>query len=425
MEIIEITGVGSQLQGVGRLRDGRAAFVPFVIPGERVSIEIARDGGRFVEARLQEVLSPAAERVAPDCPVYGLCGGCQARHMTYAASLAWKRRRVADALERLGGFERPNVLETVGIDNPLRARNKAEYAIVGGKIGAFRAGSRELVPLCDCLLQQESSVQALRALSAMDLRGLCFAVTRVNRMGEMMLVLSGTAPISPIRAFPGAHSLYYCRLNPRPAHALDGTCRWIAGAKRLEETFLGLRFSLLPQSFFQVNVAQAERMVSLALSALDLSGAHTVLDAYCGAGTITLAAAARARLAVGVEIVEPAILDARASAERNGLAEKSRFVLGDAAREIPRLISNGLRFEAAILDPPRKGAEERVLAAIANAAPAKIAYISCDPATLARDLKYLRARGYALEWAQPFDMFAYTGHVETVALLRRANDIPA
>ena len=326
-----------------------------------------------------------------------------------------------DALSRIGGIDAPNVLETLPMPEPLRCRNKAEYAIANGKIGFMRSGSREVVPVEDCLLQREESVRVLRQLAQMDLRGLRGAVTRVNRQGEIMLTLCGDGKEPPIRAFSGVDSLYSCRLKPRPVHALDGDCRLLAGAERLEETLSGLRFSLLPQSFFQVNAAQAERMYAIALDALALQTGESVLDAYCGAGTITLLAASRGARATGVEIVPPAVFDARESAKRNGLAGNARFLLGDAARELPRLARAGERFAAAILDPPRRGADERVLEALLQAAPERIAYISCDPATLARDLKALTAGGYRLQFAQPVDMFAYTGHVETVVLLSKLN----
>ena len=419
METISITGAGSQLQGVGRLRDGRAAFVPFSIPGEIVDVEIERDRGRYVEARLLSVREPSPARVEPDCPVFGLCGGCQARHMTYEETLRLKRQRVVDALTRIGGVETPEVRETLPMPEPLRCRNKAEYAVSGGKIGFMRAGSREVIPVRDCLLQRAESARVLARLADMDLRGLRGAVTRVNRDGNIMLTLCGTDAEPPIRAFPGVDSLYYCRLKPRPANALDGECRLLAGAERLEERLFDLRFSLLAQSFFQVNAAQAERMYAIALDALELKAGDGVLDAYCGAGALTLLAAARGAMATGVEIVRPAVLDARANAKRNGLSEGARFLLGDAAQEIPRLVRAGERFSAAILDPPRRGADARVLEALLLAAPERIAYISCDPATLARDLKALAAGGYRLRFAQPVDMFAYTGHVETVCLLSK------
>lgn len=421
METLRITGIGSQLQGVGRLRDGRAAFVPFSIPGELVEVEIERDRGRYVEARLCAVLEPSPERVAPDCPAFGICGGCQARHMRYAHTLLLKRQRVVDALEHIGGFSQPPVLDALPMPEPLRCRNKAEYAVREGRVGFLRAGSRQLVPVEDCLLQAPESARALRRLPSACLRGLDGVVTRVNREGQVMLTLCGKGPHAPLASLEGVDSLYYCRLRPRPAHALDGDCRLLSGRERLDESLLGLRFALHPQSFFQVNATQAERMYAAALDGLALAGDESALDVYCGAGTITLSLARRCAHATGVELVAPAIRDANANAQRNGLASRTRFLLADAAEAVPRLIAEGSRFDVAVLDPPRRGADARVLDALAQAAPRRIAYISCDPGTLARDLRLLCAKGYALQSALPVDMFPYTGHVETIVLLQREN----
>lgn len=230
-------------------------------------------------------------------------------------------------------------------------------------------------------------------------------------------MMAGSRP--PFTDFPGVKSLYYCRLRPHPAHALDGECCHLAGEERLLETVFDLRFQLRPQSFFQVNAFQAERLYLAVLEALEITGEETALDAYCGAGTITLALAKRCKRVTGVEMVRPAILDARQNARCNGLENRVRFVLGDAAKEIPRLVAEGERFDIAVLDPPRKGADPRVLEAIVKASPAKLAYISCEPATLARDLKLLCKSGYRLDFAKQLDMFAYTCHVETIVLLQR------
>ena len=285
MERVEITDVGSQLQGVGRLSDGRAVFVPGAIPGEVANIEITREKGRFCEASLSAVLEASPDRRSPACPFYGACGGCQGRHMTYERTLSLKRQIVWDALSRVGGIERPNVLETLGCEDPERYRNKAEYPIVWqeGKpvVGMHAAESNRVVLVNDCLLQGEASVRALRWLSerlealpfARHLKGL---VTRVNRAGELMLVLCADAPIlgevsalsdSLRHALPELRSLFLCHLNRRPSHALDGRCIKLWGADALSETLLGLEFEVSPQSFFQVNPVQTELLYAKALDA--------------------------------------------------------------------------------------------------------------------------------------------------------------
>ena len=440
MEELNISGIGSELQGVGRLSDGRAVFVPNALLGERVRVQIVREAPRFCEARLAEVLSPSPARREPDCPAYGRCGGCQARHMDYAETLRYKRQRVFDALSRIGGIESPAVYDVLGCGDPSRTRNKAEFPIgrdAQGRIaiGAYAAGSRSIVPLRDCLLQKEPARRALEwfsdHLSALPgASHLTCLVTRVNRAGELMLVLCASAPIladaramipALRQALPELRSVYLLHQNRRPAHALDGECIHLWGQTALEDHLLGLNFAVSPQSFFQVNPEQTERLYQKALEAAGLTPGcgQRILDAYCGAGTITLAAARLARHATGVEIVPPAIADAKRNAKRNHLEGKSRFLCADAAREIPRLIAGGERFDAVILDPPRKGADEKLLRALIQAAPKRISYVSCNPATLARDVKILAQGGYHPEWAQPVDMFPWTGHVETVVLLSK------
>ena len=438
MTQVRIHGGGSELQGVGRLPDGRAVFVPGALPGELVRVRVVRDAGRYCEAELQAVVEPSDARVDPACPHYGSCGGCQSLHMKYETALEMKRQRVFDALARIGGVAEPRVLDALGSDPVLRSRNKAEYPIGPGPdgrlaIGAYARGSHRIVPLDDCLLQREESVAALRWFreNLARVRGanqLRYLVTRVNRAGEMMLTLSGDTPNLQdadalarelSAALPALTSVFYCHLNRRAAHALDGRCERVFGQETLTDTLLDLEFELAPQAFFQVNPPQAERLYMKALEAAlgDAASPGEVLDIYCGAGTITLAVARRAARAVGVELVRPAIENARRNAERNGLADRTEFICGDAAEEIPRLLRKGRRFDAVVLDPPRKGVDRPALEAILRAQPPRIAYVSCDPGTLARDAKLLAAGGYAMEWAQPVDMFPGTGHCECACLL--------
>ena len=246
----------------------------------------------------------------------------------------------------------------------------------------------------------------------------------------MMVTLSGDAPILSEaekiavqikKAVPSVVSFFFCHLNRRFAHALDGKCTRIDGLATLTDTLLGLKFELAPQAFFQINPVQTEKLYAKALEAAGLTEGRKgrILDAYCGAGTITLAAARHADYAVGIEIVAPAIENAKRNANANGLSENTRFICADAAKEIPRLISAGERFDAAILDPPRKGADEALLTSLIKSKVPVISYVSCNPATLARDIKILTAGGYKLEWAQPVDMFPGTSHVESVVLLSR------
>lgn len=438
-ESVWIHGAGSEMQGVGRLSDGRAVFVPGALPDEYVEIEITRDTPRFCEARLLRVLNASAERRESVCAYYGKCGGCSARHMDYACTLKLKRQRVYDALARIGGVEAPNVLETIGSPDLDRCRNKAEYAMEmrNGqlKIGCFAPKSHRVIPIQDCLLQRRESVKLMNWLAEHLPAHPCaprirYLVTRVNRSGQMQAVLCADAPVigevkrlcaELLRDVPEVKSLYFCKLKMRPSHALDGECTLIAGQPSLHDRLLGLDFELSPQSFFQVNPVQTEVLYQ---KALDAAGLHEgcnlrIVDAYCGVGSITLAAAQLAKFALGVEIVAPAIENARRNARSNGLEDKTRFVCADAAREIPKRMAAGEHFDAAIVDPPRKGVEDALLHALADAEIPRIAYVSCNPSTLARDIKLLSSRGYRMDWAQPVDMFPWTEHVETVALLQK------
>lgn len=437
MERVNIHGAGSEMQGVGRLQDGRAVFVPGALPGEQVEIEITKDAQRFCEARLLRVLEASDARRESACPHYGVCGGCSARHMDYGYSLQLKRQRVYDALNRLGGVQDPVVHETIGAQQSERCRNKAEYALEmkNGKlnIGCFAARSHRVIPIEDCLLQKEESIALMRYLQRELPSYGCagrirYLVTRVNRAGEMCAVLSADAPVQGeisrmavgmLQAVPALKSLYFCKLKMRPSHALDGECIHICGDKTMLDTLMGLQFELSPQSFFQVNPVQAEALYEKALQAAGFTqdSEKRILDAYCGAGTITLSAARYAKSALGVEIVPPAIENAKRNARRNHMENKAQFVCADAAKEIPRRIARGERFDAAIVDPPRKGVEAALLHALADAKIPVISYVSCNPSTLARDVKILSERGYRLEWAQPVDMFPWTEHVECAARL--------
>ena len=422
-ETILITGIGSEMQGVGRLSDGRAVFVPFAIPGETVDVQLEAEKERFCTARLLNVREASPDRVEPACPHFGVCGGCQTQHIAYARALELKRQRVADAISRLGGVESPEVGETLASPQMLGYRNKAEFAFDGERAGVCEGGSHRVIDLAECPLQAPGANRVLALVRAqrgsLPLKNL---VVRTNAAGEMMVTLSLYARADASRLaralmseLPMVRSVYACELSRRPAHALDGICRRLAGADTISETLDGLQFSVSPQSFFQVNRPQAERLYKEALALAALKPGDRVCDVYCGAGTITLFAARTCANATGIEIVAPAVADARKNAEANHLADKARFLEGDAAALYPKLQKKE-RFDAVIVDPPRKGLDAPVVRALCESPAPTLVYVSCNPATLARDLKLL-APTYHLAAARPVDMFPQTGHVETVCLL--------
>ena len=416
---VTIQRVDSELRGVGRLESGKTVFVPFALPGEVVAVSPVEEKDRYMIARADEVLTPSALRMTADCPHYGTCGGCSGRHMQYEATLKFKQQIVYDALNRLGGVENPVVEETIGAENPLRNRNKVEFRILpGGKIGYHSNELGSAFPLTDCLLASEKMLDAARAAAKLCPRAQ-HVVIRTNRAGEMQLTVSGEGrfPVDAeaLAKASGATSIHVCRLKNRPAHALDGMVETLLGAPKLRETIFGNQFFLSPQAFSQTDTVQADKLYGEALRYLDLAGGEKVLDAYSGAGTISLALAKKAGHVTGVEINPASVRNAKEAAELNELADKVDFVCADAvqfARE------NRARFDVAMVDPPRKGLDEAFTKALVAMRPEKIVYVSCNPATLARDIKRMAGK-YRLVKARPVDMFPFTANIETVACLTR------
>ena len=442
---LDITGIGSELQGVGRAPDGRVVFVPGALPGETVRVTPTDESARFLTARLEEVIAPSPDRVEPICPHYARCGGCRSQHMTHACALRLKRQVIAQQLSRIGGVADAPVREPIAADRVTRYRNKAEFSVVASDagepvIGMFGEGGDAPLPVTECLLQHEGVGEALDAvrgwmrrerIAASDVRaarpGLRFIVTRVNQRGEMMVTLSGVggfavrpealwADLASIKK-ARVVSLGACALAPRPTHALDGRVRALFGPAALEETLCGLRFDMSAQTFFQVNHDQTEKLYQCALQAAGLTGRESVIDAYCGCGTISLMLARHARRVTGVELNERAVADARVNARRNDLAEKAEFIAADAGRMVSQMMREGRAPDVLVVDPPRKGVDARLIDAIIASRIGRVVYVSCNPGTLARDAGRLIRGGYRLHYVQPVDMFPMTEHVETVCCL--------
>ena len=443
---LDITGYTAEGMGVAR-QEGRVVFVPFTIAGERWRVRLEKVNRTVAWGRGVELLSPSPQRVEPGCPLFGKCGGCQYRHMTYDEELRAKGRRIADALERVGGvkLDLPPVL---GAEDPDRYRNKVQFPAAPGKagplVGYYRARSHQVLAVEDCLLQPEGVTALLSAfrgwmeewrVPAYDEgtgRGLVrHLYVRANRRGETLccVVANGEKlPHAPAliealcRAQPALVGLVL-NVNRRNTNVILGPeYRTLWGRDWLEEELRGMTFRLSVPSFFQVNRAQTERLYALALEFAGLAGTETVLDLYCGIGTISLALARRAGRVIGAEIVPQAIEDAKANAVRNGV-ENVRFLCGDAGQAAARLSAEGVRPQVICVDPPRKGLGPEVPAILAGLGPARIVYVSCDPATLARDVKRLGELGYRAVKARGVDLFPRTQHVETVCLLEKQNGL--
>ena len=439
---LDIAGCTAEGMGVARL-EGRVVFVPYTIPGERWTVRLEKVNKNVAWGRGIGLLLPSCQRIQSDCPIYGKCGGCQFRHMAYEEELRLKRQRIADALERIGHvkLELPPVL---GAEHPDRYRNKVQFPVSCGKqglsVGYYRPRSHDVVDAPDCLLQPETVTRLRGAfqnwmtahkLSAYDertgqglIRHLCI---RTNSRGESLVcvVVNGKripaeeTLIGDLRQVEPGLVGVVLNSNTRDTNVILGEqCAVLWGQDWLEEELCQLVFRLSVPSFFQINREQTEVLYRTALEFAQLTGTETVLDLYCGIGTISLALAGKAERVVGAEIVPQAVEDARENARRNGIANVA-FFCGDTGAVAQRLAEEGIRPQVICVDPPRKGLAPEVPAILAGMAPARIVYVSCDPATLARDLERFAQLGFYTVRAQGIDLFPRTIHVETVALLQR------
>ena len=434
-----VEGYSSEGLGIVRL-DGAVVFVPRAVRGEEIDLKITKVMKTAAAGEIVKIRKASPERTKPECPYYGRCGGCDFQHMSYTEELWAKRQRVQDALTRLGGTGL-EVEEILGAKDPAHYRNKSQYPVgASGDIGFFQARTHKVVPIDRCMIQAEVSDRTAGAVrewmrkykvSAYDERtekGLVRHVyVRVNQKGQSLccVVVNGKqVPREPeLAAFIQAAAPktvgVVLNTNTRKGNVILGDkYRTIWGQNFLMDTLCGLEFKLSVPSFYQVNRDQAEVLYGKALEFAGLTGEETVLDLYCGTGTITLCLAKQTKKAIGAEIVEPAIRDARENAERNGV-KNVEFFCGDSADIAEKLEREGLKPDVITVDPPRKGLAPEVIASVAGMEPKKVVYVSCDPATLGRDIKLFAGFGYRAVRACAVDMFPGTRHVESVVLLTR------
>ena len=437
-----VTGVTGEGAGVGRV-DGMAVFVPGTAPGDTVEAHILKVTRSYAVGKLVSVLTPSPDRVPVDCPAFGRCGGCVSRHLSFAAEGRLKAQRIEDCLRRIGGLD----VALSGFEQgaPDAYRNKAQYPVAQGEdgltFGFYAAHSHRLIEAADCRLQPPEFATALAAvndyaravgLTAYDetahtglLRHVYLRQSAASGRLMVCLVLNGEALPAPERLIAAlkdalGDGLETALINVNTADTnvvLSPDCRTLYGDGRLRDRLAGVEVALSPLSFYQVNHEMAERLYAYAAA---LAGEGTLLlDLYCGAGTIGLSMADRFSRVVGVEVVPEAVEDARQNAASNGIGN-AEFLCADAAEAAARLEREGLRPDVVVVDPPRKGLSPDLPALIADKmAPERIVYVSCDPATLARDLAAFAAHGYAVREARGFNLFPRTAHVETVALLCR------
>lgn len=435
--LVEFTDLLANGQAVGRF-DGMVVFVDGPLPGERGRIRLTEVKAKYAVGELLERETTSPDRAEPFCPVFGACGGCQVQHLAYPAQLAWKHRIVIDALARIGGFHDVTVREPIGMDEPRAYRNKMALVVeTSGPapvFGFYRSRSHDLVPIDHCpivLEQLDAAIGGLLAAArapetSAAFSGVKHVVMRAGltaQSGVLSLTTDHKSPAIAAAApqiaerVPGAGGISNS-YEPANANAVLGRrIDFVWGKREMEETIENVRFRVSPASFFQINGA----MVASIFRTLEplIAGTPRIVDLYCGAGTFAIYFASRGATVVGIEENGSAVAEARGNARLNRVEERVRFVQGrvEGALADPDGRTALREAEIVFLDPPRKGSDEATLAALADARVPAIWYLSCNPATLARDLRYLAGRGYRIGLVQPFDMFPQTGHVETLVTL--------
>lgn len=437
----EVHGFGHSGTGVGKF-EGFAVFINGALPGEQVKIRITKVKKTFAEGELLEVLTAHPERIEPICPHFDSCGGCQLQHISYAEELNLKHQQVVDQLERIGLLTDITIHPVKGMENPWNYRNKVQipFAAAGGKVvaGFYQLGTHQVVDMETCFIQNELHTDLTKKIKAMaeDLHISIYdeaAHTGVLRhvllrqgihTDELMIVLVTNGEKLPKkeslvaelrRSFPVITSIQQNINTARTNVILGKENRLLWGMPVIYDTIGNIQFAISPHSFFQVNPIQTEILYEQAKTYANLSGSQTVIDAYCGIGSISLYLADKANKVYGMEIVPAAIEDAKQNAALNKI-KNVHFELGKAEEILPRWQQEGKYADVIVVDPPRKGCDEAFLEAASKIQPERIVYVSCNPATFARDAKYLSEHGYHLQEVQPVDMFPQTSHVEIVSL---------
>ncbi|MBP3818990.1 MAG: 23S rRNA (uracil(1939)-C(5))-methyltransferase RlmD [Butyrivibrio sp.] len=474
---VEITDIGNDGEGIGKV-DGYTLFIKDAVIGDKVSAKIMKAKKNYAYAHLEKVLEPSVHRQEARCPIARQCGGCQLQNMTYERQLEFKQNKVMNNIVRLGGFDESfidSIMEPIiGMEEPWRYRNKAQYPIGTDKNGKPVAGyyagrTHSIIPVDDCFIGVEENKEILNVVLAhMEKHGIAaydeatgkglvrhVLIRKGFTSGQIMVCLvlnyrgKGTEFIAAqdelvkkLQNISGMTSVSVS-LNTEKTNVIMGIeIHTIWGKDTISDTLCGLEFEISPLSFYQVNPKQAQRLYEQAITYAGLTGNETVWDLYCGIGTISLAMAKTAGKVYGVEIIPDAIEDAKRNAKRNGL-DNAEFFCGKAEEVLPEFYERlskeakndgtiaeagmsgeednvkALHPDVIVVDPPRKGCDEKCLETMLKMSPDRIVYVSCDSATLARDLRILADGGYALNKIRACDMFSWSGHVETVVALNR------
>ncbi|MBQ9096966.1 MAG: 23S rRNA (uracil(1939)-C(5))-methyltransferase RlmD [Clostridia bacterium] len=437
------SGYGADGEGICRVGD-MVVFVPGALVGEKLNIKIVKVASSYAYGRIEEILSPSGERVESVCGAFKRCGGCDLLHMSYDEQMRFKSERMKDCIERIGKVE-TKILPIIGAESVTGYRNKVQLpvGISGGKTvcGYYAGRTHEIVENGGCFTGSEISEKVKEAvldwmeeysISAYDetsgsgtVRHIIVRTSEITGQSMAVIVINKKnlpekdALCEKLKALEITTALY--NINTKKTNVITGDKTVILyGSGEIEDELCGLKFMISPLCFYQINRAQAQRLYEAALSGAEITREDTVFDLYCGIGTISLAAAKYAGQVVGVEINEESVLQARKNAKINGLSN-TEFYCGDAGKVTAELYRQGKKADVIIVDPPRKGCSEDLLELIIKLSPKRVVYVSCNPATLARDLKFLEGNGYKTKNARAVDMFPGTCHVETVVLLQRQN----
>ena len=426
--------------GVAKV-DGYPLFVPNGLPGEKAKIKVIKANKGYGFGRLMEIIEESPYRVEAACPIYKECGGCQLQHMSYEGQLMAKEKQVKDVLQRIGKLGNVKVHPVLGMNDPWRYRNKAQVPIgehEGGLIGGFyQQRSHQIIDMQACLIQQEKNDDVVKRVKEIcnrygvraydekkhkgDLRHIMARYGATS--GEVMVVFVTRTNELPnkekmiddiVSTVPGVKSIVQNVNNKKTNVIFGDETKVLWGEEVIYDSIGDIRFAISARSFYQVNPEQTKVLYEKALEYAGLTGKETVIDAYCGIGTISLFLAQKARKVYGVEIVPEAIEDAKRNAELNGITNVE-YAVGGAETVIPDWYKKGVQADVLVVDPPRKGCDEELLQTIISMKPKKIVYVSCNPGTLARDLRILEDGGYKTLEVQPVDMFPQTMHVEVVS----------
>ena len=442
---IKITSATAEGSGVGKTEDNIVVFVPMTAIGDEIEARILKVKKTYAFGKIEKIITLSAARISPDCPNFSKCGGCVWRHISYDEELKIKSKKVKDAVERIGGIS-TEFRPIIGSERVNRYRNKAQLPIGrdregGAVLGFYAFHSHRIIDCDDCALQPEIFKTVMdvtrdfiertntdiydESTGKGRLRHLYIRLGEVTNELMVCYVVNGNGLkqedmlVKMLReSLPNLKTVVFNSNREKTNVILGNKNRVAYGKGYITDVLCRLKFKISPFSFWQVNRAQAEKLYSKAKEYAKLSGDEVLLDLYCGTGTIGLTMAQDCKQLVGVEIVEDAVNDAKANAEANEI-NNARFICADAPTAAEQLRKEGTAPDVVILDPPRKGCGEELVKTIRKMNPKRVVYVSCDPATLARDLKYFSENGYITHEVTPCDMFPRTAHCESVALLTK------